>query len=52
MGSSIPHWSGITASSRSSGEKLYLDRLGVQIKWITKSGMKWKDLDLSFECEI
>ncbi|CAG2231067.1 unnamed protein product [Mytilus edulis] len=48
MGSSIPHWAGITAASRSGGKNLNLDRLGVQVKWITKSGMKWKDLDSSF----
>ncbi|CAG2241476.1 unnamed protein product [Mytilus edulis] len=52
MGSSIPHWAGITAASRSGGKNLNLDRLGVQVKWITKSGMKWKDLDSSFESEI
>ncbi|CAC5414990.1 unnamed protein product [Mytilus coruscus] len=52
MGSSIPHWAGVTAASRSGGNNLNLNRLGVQVKWITKSGMKWKDLDSSFECEM
>ncbi|CAC5395202.1 unnamed protein product [Mytilus coruscus] len=52
LGSSIPHLAGVTAASRPGGKNLNLKRLGVEVQWITKSGMKLKDLDSTFENEI
>ncbi|CAC5395288.1 unnamed protein product [Mytilus coruscus] len=52
LGSSIPYWAGVTAASRPGDKNLNLKRIGVEVQWITKSGMKWKDLDSTFENEI